>query len=233
MLVFARHGECVANTERRYVGRCESPLTARGERQAERLAVVLAADTGLRIERIVSSPLGRAVRTAEAIAAALRSSAGAAPSVELDERFVELDYGELDGSPIGASAGDGAAQAWRLDPAVAVPKGESLGQASTRVGAACTDLRSWLADTASRGGSSPPAPETPRLPGPDVLVVSHVVPIKLAVCWALGIDSRAVWRMNLAVASLTRVTTVGAAPGLERYNEHGYLGDDLSPPVWR
>jgi broad specificity phosphatase PhoE len=232
MLVLARHGECVANTERCYVGRRESPLTARGERQAERLAGVIAADGGLRIRRIVSSPLGRAVRTAEAIAAALAAvEGGAHEDVEIDERFVELDYGELDGEPIGATPGDSAQQAWRRDPDVAVPKGESLRAVAERVAGACADLHAWrdaAVEAERRAKAEPPVGV-----GPDVLVVSHVVPIKLAVCWALGVSPLAVWRMNLAVASLTRITMNGPTPGLERYNEHGYLGEDLSPPIWR
>lgn len=213
MLVLARHGECVANTERLYVGRSESPLTERGERQAARLAAVLVGDPGLRLERIVTSPLGRAVRTAEVIAAAL-SARGVPVEIEIDERFVELDYGELDGEPVADGRG---AHPWREDPQVPFPKGESLVEVAERVERACAEL--WASPGRAAGGA--------------VLVVSHVLPIKLAVCWSLGIAPAAVWRMTLAVASLTRITGGGSGPSLERYNEHGYLYEDASPPIWR
>jgi probable phosphoglycerate mutase len=40
---------------------------------------------------------------------------------------------------------------------------------------------------------------------PGVVAVSHVSPIKAAVCIALGADERASWRMQLSLASITRV----------------------------
>ena len=42
-----------------------------------------------------------------------------------------------------------------------------------------------------------------------VIAVSHVSPIKAAVCTALHVDERATWRMQLDVASVTRI---GARP---------------------
>jgi probable phosphoglycerate mutase len=216
MLLLARHGECAANLERRYVGRSESPLTPRGERQAARLAAAIAADPSLRIERIVSSPLGRARFTAEAIVAALPRAEGGELTVELDERFAELDYGEIDGEAIAAVGGHG--EGWLADSSIPAPGGESIDEVAGRVFTACTELRGWLER----------APE-----GAATLVVSHVVPVKLAVCWALGVAPVTMWRMNLAVASLTRIAVGGGAPRLERYNEHAFLGEDRSPPIWR
>jgi len=285
MLLFARHGECAANAERCYVGRRESPLTPRGERQARRLAHEIATDESLRVARIVTSPLGRAVHTAEIVADALARAGGPAPRLELDQRFVELDYGDLDGQPftppgrgdlasagapgaepaqVGSSsrrgahgaatarsaapprgaapsvvmtpaggAAPGGEEAWHLDPTVAVPNGESLAEVAVRVCSACEELYASASERSPRaaGGPEVPAASAPA-PG-DVLVVSHVSPIKLAVCWALGASIVSVWRMDLAVASLTRVSTRGSLPHLERYNEHDYLGEDASPPIWR
>ena len=54
--------------------------------------------------------------------------------------------------------------------------------------------------------------------------MSHVSPIKAAVCWALGTDETACWRMHLGVAALTRV---GVRPDggavLLSYNETAHL----------
>ena len=38
-----------------------------------------------------------------------------------------------------------------------------------------------------------------------VIAVSHVSPIKAAVCVALRVDQRSAWRMQLDVASVTRI----------------------------
>ena len=58
---------------------------------------------------------------------------------------------------------------WRADPTFAPPGGESLAAVGERVRDACADL----ADAADGG---------------DVVVISHVSPIKAAIAWALGVD---------------------------------------------
>ena len=53
-----------------------------------------------------------------------------------------------------------------------------------------------------------------------VVAVSHVSPIKAAVCWALGVDERATWRMFLDLASVTRIgCRDGEPPSLVEFNE--------------
>jgi probable phosphoglycerate mutase len=54
--------------------------------------------------------------------------------------------------------------------------------------------------------------------------VSHVSPIKAAVCWALGTDERASWRMRLGLASITRIDGGDdRAPLLLSFNETSHL----------
>ena len=97
MLVVVRHGQSEANAIGLVIGRTDSPLTELGQQQAVALGDALAS-RGIGCCRILTSPLQRAAGTAEAIAAAYTRAQGlrTAPRVELDERFVELDYGELD-----------------------------------------------------------------------------------------------------------------------------------------
>jgi broad specificity phosphatase PhoE len=64
----ARHGQTEWNLIRRRQGELDSPLTALGVEQATRNAEVL---RGQNIDAIFTSPLGRAARTAEIIAAAV------------------------------------------------------------------------------------------------------------------------------------------------------------------
>jgi bisphosphoglycerate-dependent phosphoglycerate mutase len=92
MLILLRHGQTEVNAGGRLQGRIDAPLTALGREQA----VAAAAGLG-RIgppTRVVSSPLRRARETAEAFGL----------PVEVDERWIELDYGDLDGVPAAASA---------------------------------------------------------------------------------------------------------------------------------
>jgi broad specificity phosphatase PhoE len=58
----------------------------------------------------------------------------------------------------------------------------------------------------------------------DVIVVSHVSPIKAAVTWALGVGDEVAWRMWVAPASITRIGVAGGRPSLRAFNELAHLG---------
>jgi probable phosphoglycerate mutase len=87
-LILARHGETAANRDGLGLGLQDVPLTEKGRQQAEALAEALA---GVKIDAIYSSPLRRAMDTAQAIA----SRHGL--EVIADERLTEMDVGDLDG----------------------------------------------------------------------------------------------------------------------------------------
>ena len=58
----------------------------------------------------------------------------------------------------------------------------------------------------------------------DVVIVSHVSPIKAAVSWALGGGPEVSWRLSLSVASITRIATGGlAGAALVSFNETAHL----------
>ena len=65
-LLLIRHAESQGNFERRLQGRREFPLTERGLAQAQALAERL---VSLPLSAVYSSPVGRAIQTAEVIAA--------------------------------------------------------------------------------------------------------------------------------------------------------------------
>jgi broad specificity phosphatase PhoE len=86
----ARHGRTVLNAEGRLRGLSNPPLDDIGRVEAERLAETLA-DYAPTV--VISSPLQRAVSTAEAIGAA-----AGIPTV-VDERLNDRDYGPWTGQP--------------------------------------------------------------------------------------------------------------------------------------
>lgn len=200
MLILARHGQTAANAAGLLLGRLDVALDEHGRCQAARLAAVL----GRPGVRVVSSPLRRALDTAQAIAAA------AGTAVEVDERWVEIDYGPYDGTPL-AEVPAALWARWRTDPDFAPEGGESLAAVGRRVAAACEELV-----PSGLGGPGGDA-------GPDVVVVSHVSPIKAAVVWALGAATPAVWRMYVAVASVTRIALTERGPVLHSFNETAHL----------
>ena len=86
MIYLVRHGETAWTLTAQHTGRTDLPLNEHGERQARELEPSLAA---LRIDRIFSSPLQRARRTAEL---AMPHSL-----VEADDDLMEWDYGAYEG----------------------------------------------------------------------------------------------------------------------------------------
>jgi len=86
--VLVRHGETEWHADNRYAGRSDVALTERGLRQADALAE-WASRAGL--DAVVTSGLSRARRTAAPAARA------AGLVAQVDERLVEVDYGDGDG----------------------------------------------------------------------------------------------------------------------------------------
>lgn len=190
-LILVRHGRTSANAAGLLQGHVDNPLDPLGMLQAQAIAAAL---QGLDRPRVVSSPLLRARQTAAALQL----------PVEIDERFIELDYGGLDGVP--TREVDAALWArWRADADFVPAGGESLAGLQARVEQACGDL---AADAGER----------------DVVVFSHVSPIKAAVAWALGVSGPATsWRMNLGQATITRIRTAPGNPALMVFNSDTHL----------
>ncbi|NHO32388.1 histidine phosphatase family protein [Acetobacter sp. LMG 1636] len=100
---YLRHGETDWNKQGLSQGRTDIPLNATGLAQAEAAGELLTgrAAGALRIDRIVSSPLMRALRTAEVAADALER-VGPRPSLTVDQGLEEVCFGEQEGQSMGA-----------------------------------------------------------------------------------------------------------------------------------
>lgn len=111
---FVRHGESVANATRRFAGRSDSPLTARGREQAEAVARAL---EGIHFDHLVATPLHRSLDTAKVIARHLGLP------VEIEPDLIEIDVGDKTGAAWDETR---ALPEWRDDGFVAWPNGETL-----------------------------------------------------------------------------------------------------------
>ncbi len=191
MLIVVRHGRTEANASGLLLGRRLDPaLDELGRRQAEALARALPADA-----RVVVSPLRRTRETAEVLGR----------EVEVDERWIELDYGELDGTPLRDVPRDVWA-GWQADPSWAPPGGESLTDLGARIRAACDSLAEECAER-------------------DVVVVTHVSPVKAAVAWALDVGDHISFRTFVGPASVTTIATALGRPSLHGFNVCAHLAD--------
>jgi broad specificity phosphatase PhoE len=170
VLLIVRHGETLANRVGRLLGRADPSLTELGQAQAGQLARLLPAP-----DLVVSSPLRRATATAAAFGRC----------VAIDDRWIELDYGSLDGREPGSVPTEWWAR-WHADSTFAPPGGESLEALAGRVSAACDDV--WEHAVKS-----------------TVVVVTHVSPIKAALAWALEVPVGISWRLYVEDASVSRI----------------------------
>lgn len=197
-----RHGRTAANASGLLLGRADPGLDTVGVAQAAALGATVAS---ARPDRLVTSPLARA----RATAAAVSDSCGGL-EITVDERWIELDYGSLDQTPIAAIPAETWAQ-WRADIRFAPSGGETLAALGERVRSACEEL--MAAD------------------GAPIVVVTHVSPVKAATVWALGVGDEVAWRLYVAPASITRI---GRGPSgtasLRSFNDVGHLVDVGSTP---
>jgi broad specificity phosphatase PhoE len=188
-LIIVRHGRTEANASGLLLGRRLDPgLDTLGVRQAEALAGLVRG-----AHRAICSPLRRTRETAAFFGLPLT----------IDERWIEIDYGTLDGIAL-TDVPSATWAEWRADIDFVPGGGESLAAVGQRVRAACDELIEEASDH-------------------DIVVVSHVSPIKAAAAWALGAPDEVVWRMYCAPASVTEIGTARGMPSLHRFNVTTHL----------
>jgi broad specificity phosphatase PhoE/ribonuclease HI len=181
-LVLVRHGETEYTASRRYSGRGDVPLSARGLAQAEATAPRVATAAG-QAAVVLSSPLRRCTRTAEAIAEAV----GRTPLV-VEPALIECDFGEWEGLTFAEVRERWPARLdeWLASNTVAPPGGESFDEVGTRVRGLVSRVLSEYAEQ-------------------TVVLVSHVTPIKLVLRDALNGGESFLHRLYLDPAGISIV----------------------------
>lgn len=177
-LLLLRHGETAMSVAKQYSGSSDPELTPRGKQMAQQAAARLASVGG--IDAIVSSPRTRAMQTAEACGQALGMD------VTVMAELAELDFGEWEGKTFGEviTTDPELHQKWLADTSIATPGGESVQAVNRRVKRALESLKE-------------------QYPYGNVLVVSHVTPIKLLLRAALDAPTAVVNKIHLDLASLS------------------------------
>ncbi|HEV2128487.1 MAG TPA: histidine phosphatase family protein [Thermomicrobiales bacterium] len=131
-VIFVRHGESQANVDGIFANRPDypAPLTPAGIVQARTLAHVLASE---RVTHLYTSPLFRAVETAEVLASKLDVE------IEIRDALREYDVGEFEGLPYADEhawrwdAYERVDRSWqRGDRQACLPGGESLADIDAR-----------------------------------------------------------------------------------------------------
>jgi broad specificity phosphatase PhoE len=196
-LILARHGETVWNVEKIYRGRTDVNLDEVGIKQAELLGKYL---SNRELEAIYSSPLKRAIDTADIIARYQKIG------VHIAEGLIDFDYGEWQSLP--------EQEAKRLYPTlhkewhnsphkVRMPGGESLEDVKSRAIEVVNDVLSKYQGS--------------------VVLVSHRVVNKVLICSLLGLENWHFWNIKQDIGGTTIFNYVDGRFVLTRHNDTSYL----------
>jgi probable phosphoglycerate mutase len=188
-LVAVRHGETEWSREGRHTGLTDVPLTPLGERQAVAAGLAL---RGRTFALVLSSPLGRARRTAEL--------AGFAHP-ELDPDLVEWDYGSYEGrtsSEIRAELG----HPWTIFEDGVLP-GDSPGESLEAVGARADRVIARVRTSLAEG---------------DVLVFSHGHLLRVLGARWVGSPPAFGAHLALSTATISRLGAEHDVPALQEWN---------------
>jgi broad specificity phosphatase PhoE len=205
-ILLVRHGETKWNRELVFRGIRDIPLSERGLRQAELLARRL---KGEKIDAIFSSPLSRAMQTAQPAAQAL------ALTVHPEEAINDLNFGLWAGLSVDQVKEKYPDQfeKWRVNPLeMDFPEGDSIIQARQR-------SFDWLKAASSADYAR-------------IALVTHKVILKLLVLSVLNAPERAYWQLQFSTCSVSMLTTKEGRFDISYLNDtHHYdeIGDDDLP----
>lgn len=197
-MILVRHCQTDWNAQRRIQGKTDVHLSAAGRRQAEALARLLAAEP---LAAVYSSPLRRAVETAEVIA----RPHGLSVRPVSDLR--ELDQGELEGLSVEEMRRNYQDfwAAWSADPVgVRMPGGETIAELAERAwGAVSEIIRQHRGETA--------------------VVVTHGFALLTVVARALDLELGYIRRLRIECGGICRLDFGREPPALVSFNETAHL----------
>jgi len=176
-IILVRHGQTAWNKDEVFRGQIDIELDEAGLKQAELLGKYLG---HRKLEAIYSSPLQRAVQTAEAIAR------HHGLTVEITAGLNDIDFGEWQGLSLEEVKNKYSKlhSAWVTTPhRVRFPSGESLDDVRKRAVA--------------------PVNEVVEKHERAVVLVSHRVVHKVLMCALLGLDNSHFWNIRLDTCGLT------------------------------
>jgi len=204
-IILARHGETEWNVGEIFRGRIDIELNETGIKQAELLAEYL---SDVKIETIYSSPLKRALKTAEMMAGYHQLE------VEIAPGLIDFDYGKWQGLPhheVKDKYKELYAK-WINSPnQVKIPAGESL-----------DDVRERALDVVNN--------VVAKYEG-TVALVSHRVVNKVLICALLGLDNSHFWNIRQDTCGITTFNYEDRRFILVRHNDTSYLKPIQKAPL--
>jgi len=196
-LILVRHGETEWNVAEVFRGQIDIGLSETGVKQAELLAGHLSTSS---IEAVYSSPLKRALKTAEAIAKPHKLK------VKVEPDLIDLNFGRWQGlshEEVKENYGE-LYTTWVTHPEKArMPDGETLDDVRKRV----TRLVNGIIE--NHGGA--------------VVIVGHRVVNKVMLCALLGLDNSHFWKIRQDTCGISTFTCQSGQFILTKHNDTSFL----------
>lgn len=186
-ILIVRHPETEANVTGRFVGQGESPFTVLGRRQARRLPRKIARFDP---EVIWTSPLQRALVVAE------KARRIAHVELKVDERFLELEFGDAHGLTWEEIVEAGIEFNYRAADEPVAPGGESRNQLLARVAEALDEI------TALGGRHA---------------IICHAGVMRAALAHTIGFTGDLLWAFSIHNAQLATVRVIEGRGQLVEY----------------
>jgi broad specificity phosphatase PhoE len=196
-IILVRHGETEWNVGEIYRGRADIALDEVGIKQAELLGKYL---SELKLDAIYSSPLRRALDTANIVAR--YQNVG----LQVTNGLMDFDYGEWQGLPDRKvrMLYPALHSQWHANPhLVKMPGGESL-----------DDVKVRALDVVNEAVSKHTG---------SVVLVSHRVVNKVLMCSLLGLDNSHFWHIRQDVGGITIFNYANGCFILTKHNDTSYL----------
>ena len=203
MIIFLRHAQAKNNVERILAGRTKGiPLTQTGMQQAEKIATFL---QPLKISTIYSSPIERALHTAEIVSNTLDLGC------KIDDRLTEIEMGSFSGmqyEEMFAKYGNVFLKFYQGSPLIQKNGVETFSSVKKRVLDMVNDC-------------------SKKHEGQNILLVTHMDPIKAMISTVLQPKPESLYELVIRNASLTIVkkeqnnfslTAMNSMPG-EQYDQ--------------
>jgi len=202
-IILARHGETEWNVAEIFRGTIDVELNETGMKQADLLGRYLGT---MKVEAVYSSPLNRALKTAEAIAGHQHLQVETVPAL------IDLDFGKWQGLT-GQEVRDDYPEVyseWLNHPEkVEFPDGENLNDVRERVVGLVNKLVHEHQGT--------------------FVLVSHRVVNKLLICALLGLDNSHFWNIHQDTCGVTVFSLANGRFVLTRHNDTSFLQRIAAP----
>jgi phosphoserine phosphatase len=196
-IILVRHGETEWNVEEVFRGRIDIELNETGIKQAQLLAEYL---SERKIDAIYSSPLQRAVKTAEAIAGYHKLD------VEMAPGLIDFNYGKWQGL-LHQEVKDKYKELYALwvsyPDRVKIPAGESLNDVRERATSVVGDVIAKYKGT--------------------IVLVAHRVVNKVLICALLGLDNSHFWNIRQDTCGITTFSYKNGQFILTKHNDTSFL----------